>query len=134
MNRNLFRVKKSNKCMGNKLALTHGKILNPDPLPRKSRNLPERLKQQLKKSNRQNMNEDFFRVEGTSVNYGKMKTTRQSIEPSELLTKLALMNKEKKNQKKKGFETRITLRVISRLKSINQLLFFLLFLSSGVLF
>jgi len=98
--------------MGNKLALTHGKILNPDPLPRKSRNLPERLKQQLKKSNRQNMNEDFFRVEGTSVNYGKMKTTRQSIEPSELLTKLALMNKEKKNQKKKGFETRITLRVI----------------------
>ena len=63
-----------------------------------------------------------------------MKTTRQGIEPPELLTKLALMNKEKKNQKKKGFETRITLRVISRLKSINQLLFFLLFLSSGVLF
>jgi len=33
------------------------------------------------------------------------------------------MNKEKKNQKKKGAEPRITLRVISRLIPINQLFF-----------
>jgi hypothetical protein len=46
--------------MGNKLALTQGKVLNPDPLPRKLRNLPERLKQQVKTSNRQNMNEVFL--------------------------------------------------------------------------
>jgi hypothetical protein len=44
-----------------------------------------------------------------------MKTDRQRSEPPELLTKLALMNKEKKKQKKKGVEPRITLRVISRL-------------------
>jgi hypothetical protein len=53
--------------------------------------------------------------------------------PSGLLTKLALINKEKKKQKKKGFEPRITLRVISRLKTVNQLLFYLLFLKSGLL-
>ena len=43
--------------------------------------------------------------------------------PPEILTKLALMNKEKKKQKKKGYEPRITLRVISRLITINQLFF-----------
>jgi hypothetical protein len=50
-----------------------------------------------------------------------------------LLTKLALMNKEKKKQKKKGFDPRITLRVISRSKTNNQLFFYLLFLLSGLL-
>jgi len=66
-----------------------------------------------------------------------MKTDLQSPEPPELLTKLALMNKEKKKQKKKGVEPRITLRVISRLTTQQQLLFpffKLLFLLSGVLF
>jgi len=43
------------------------------------------------------------------------------------------MNKEKKKQKEKGLEPRITLRVISRLNPINQLFFYLLFLLSGVL-
>ncbi len=46
--------------MGNKLVLTQGKIMNPDPLPREMRNLPERLKQQVKTSNRQNMNGKSF--------------------------------------------------------------------------
>ena len=52
-----------------------------------------------------------------------MKTDSENGDPPQLLTKLALMNKEKKNQKKKGAEPRITLRVISRLIPINQLLF-----------
>jgi hypothetical protein len=63
-----------------------------------------------------------------------MKTAGKGVEPPVLLTKLALMNKEKKNQKKKGVEPRITLRVISRFNTVNQLFFFLLFLLSGVLF
>ena len=65
-----------------------------------------------------------------------MKTERIDSDPPQLLTKLALMNKEKKNQKKKGAEPRITLRVISRLITLQQTLFLfinLLFLSSGVL-
>jgi hypothetical protein len=62
-----------------------------------------------------------------------MKTGSKGVDPPEILTKLALMNKEKKKQKKKGFEPRITLRVISRLKPVNQLLFYLLFLLSGLL-
>ena len=52
-----------------------------------------------------------------------MKTDSKNADPPQLLTKLALMNKEKKNQKKKGAETRITLRVISRLIPINQMFF-----------
>ena len=52
-----------------------------------------------------------------------MKTGSNDGDPPQLLTKLALMNKEKKNQKKKGDEPRITLRVISRLIPINQLFF-----------
>jgi len=63
-----------------------------------------------------------------------MKTAGKGVEPPVLLTKLALMNKEKKKQKKKGFDPRITLRVISRFNTVNQLFFFLLFLLSGVLF
>ncbi len=66
-----------------------------------------------------------------------MKTGSNDGDPPQLLTKLALMNKEKKNQKKKGDETRITRRVISRLITLQQTLFLfinLLFLSSGVLF
>jgi hypothetical protein len=62
-----------------------------------------------------------------------MKTGSKGDEPPVLLTKLTLKNKEKKNQKKKGFEPRITLRVISRLKPVNQLFFYLLFLLSGLL-
>lgn len=53
-----------------------------------------------------------------------MKTDSKNADPPQLLTKLALMNKEKKNQKKKGVEPRITLRVISRLNPINQLFFY----------
>jgi hypothetical protein len=62
-----------------------------------------------------------------------MKSNTKEAERPGLLTKLALMNKEKKKQKKKGFDPRITLRVISRLKTVNQLLFYLLFLLSGLL-
>ena len=61
-----------------------------------------------------------------------MKIGSNSEEPPQLLTKLALMNKEKKNQKKKGAEPRITLRVISRLIPINQLFFlFIIFVKWG---
>ena len=61
-----------------------------------------------------------------------MKTERIDSDPPQLLTKLALMNKEKKNQKKKGAEPRITLRVISRLIPINQLFFlFIIFVKWG---
>lgn len=44
------------------------------------------------------------------------------------------MNKEKKKQKKKEVDPRITRGVISRLNFINQLFFYLLFLTSGMLF
>ncbi len=61
-----------------------------------------------------------------------MKTDSKIGDPPQLLTKLALMNKEKKNQKKKGAEPRITLRVISRLIPINQLFFlFIIFVKWG---
>ena len=49
-----------------------------------------------------------------------MKTDSNNGDPPQLLTKLAVVNKEQKNQKKKGAEPRITLRVISRLIPINQ--------------
>jgi len=44
-----------------------------------------------------------------------MKIDSKTGDPPQLLTKLAVVNKEKKKQKKKGLEPRITLRVISRL-------------------
>lgn len=56
-----------------------------------------------------------------------MKTDSKNADPPQLLTKLALMNKEKKNQKKKDVDPRITLRVITRLniKTITTSLTFL---------
>jgi len=63
-----------------------------------------------------------------------MKTDSISEEPPQLLTKLALMNKEKKNQKKKGAEPRITLAELSPVSSpLINCSFYLLFLLSGVL-
>jgi hypothetical protein len=67
------------------------------------------------------------------TNDGKMKSTRKGVELPELLTKLTLIYKEKKNQKRKVFEPTITRRVISCLKTSNQLFFYLLFLLGGSL-
>jgi hypothetical protein len=61
-----------------------------------------------------------------------MKIDSKTGDPPQLLTKLAVVNKEKKKQKKKGAEPRITLRVISRLIPINQLFFlFIIFVKWG---
>ncbi len=63
-----------------------------------------------------------------------MKIGSNSEKPPQLLTKLALMNKEKKNQKKKGAEPRITLAELSPVSSpLINCSFYLLFLLSGVL-
>ena len=62
-----------------------------------------------------------------------MKTDSKNADPPQLLTKLALMNKEKKNQKKKGAEPRITYELSPVSSPLINRSFYLLFLLSGML-